>query len=244
MLIATLAALVLFALDTVSGGAVRAPVRFAGAELMRAANLGAADVAGSGIFATRAHLATENASLKTKLDDLTAYMAAAKAAQAENAQLRAFVHLATTTKGVTAPVLSSFRTSIYGTFLIGAGIEDGLQNGDLVLSPEGFVIGTVTDARAGQSLVTEIFASGSSLDALVGDVPITLTGKGGGYAMGSAPRGSAIASSSPAVAPALGDKPVGYVEHTEGDASSAAVTTYVRSPVNFSTLQFVYVEKR
>ena len=242
LVLVTILVLALFGIDRLSGGWIRRPVSSVAVTISQGASAVYRQVFGDGIFSSRVSLAAENESLKRQLAALNEEVAAARASEAEDAQLRALAHLATSTKGISTHVVSSFTASPYGTFLIGAGTLQGIHNGALVLSPDAFVIGLVSDARSSQSVVSETFAAGASVDVIAGDVPITLSGKGGGFATGDAPRGSSIASGTPAIAPAFGGRTVGFVERTEGSAASAAVKTYVRAPVNLTTLDLVYVE--
>jgi cell shape-determining protein MreC len=241
LILITILVITLFAFDSATG-LLRSPVRTAGTAVSETASAVFGGIFGSGIFESKIKLAEENKALREEVATLQEELASAAVQTTENEELRKFAHLASTTAGVTAPVISSFTASPYGTFSIGAGERDGVQNGALVFSSGGFAIGTVVDVQARQALVREIFSPGSSIDVIAAGVPITLDGRGGGNAEGNAPRGSTIATSSPASAPALGGKPVGLVARAQGDASSAAVKVYVRSPVNFTSLQWVYVQ--
>ena len=243
LLLATFAVVILFALNYFTGGLVARPLRSIGSTLWRGSNVALTDVAASGVFATKAGLAKQNQTLRQQLAALQERSDAYQALEAENEQLRSLVHLAESAAGITAPVVSSFKTSPYGTFYIGAGALDGVQKDAIVLSAEHFVVGRVTDVSAHQALVTEMFAPQTHIEVLIGSVPVTLTGKGGGNAEGDAPRGSSIATSTAAVAPSLGGRTIGIVGKAEGDTASASVKVYVRSPVNLEQLLFVYVQK-
>ena len=83
----------------------------------------------------------ENAALREQISRLEERSAAYQVLVEENKSLREMTRAASLGVGVTAPVISSFRASPYGTFLIGAGSADGISPGDIVLSSENFVIG-------------------------------------------------------------------------------------------------------
>lgn len=241
LLLATLIVIVLFGIDVLTNGFLRAHVRIAGSAVWRAANGVVRGITGSGILATRSMLARENGALKQRIAQLEERLAAVRAAEVENQELRAIAHMATLQAGVTAPIISSFKASPYGTFLIGAGASEGLQVGATVLSKEGFALGKVIEVAAHQALVKELFASRSKLDTRVGAIPITLLGSGGGNAVGEAPRGSVIATGTPVSAPELSGRLVGLVGKTEGDVSSPSIKVYVRTPINIEAIRFVYV---
>jgi rod shape-determining protein MreC len=194
----------------------------------------------SGYFSSRRSLASENASLRQQLAQYEERAAGFGALAAENAELRSIVHLAEKEQGITAPILSSMRASLYGTFLIGAGGAD-VAKGDLVVSDGGFVVGSVADVGADSALVKEIFAGGSSVDVRVAGASVVADGYGGGNARAKMPRGIAVAVGDAVNAPSLGGRAVGVVGSIESDPASAEQTIYIRLPLNLSTLAFVYV---
>ena len=241
LLFVTLLVIALFGIDFFSGGAIRGAVRAATSTLWRATDATMRGITTSGFFTTRSKLARENANLSHAVAGLEDQLALYRAAQAENEELRRLARLAEGTPGITAPVVSSFKASPYGTFLIGAGAAEGVEEGDIVLSQEGFVVGRVLEVSAHQALVEEIFAPRAITEAIAGSLPISLAGSGGGNAVGEAPRGSQIAMGTPVRAPNLGGRLVGFVGHMEGDAAAPSVKVYVRTPVNIETLRLVYV---
>jgi cell shape-determining protein MreC len=143
--------------------------------------------------------------------------------------------------GITAPVVSSVRSSPYGTFLIGAGSADGITTGSMVLTVGGFVVGVVGDTGLHASIVTELFAPGASTEVIVHGVPGTARGYGAGNARITIPRGLAITVGDPVVAPGLGQRAVAIVGEVSSSSASASEEIYIRLPVNLATLAFVYV---
>ncbi|HEY4526776.1 MAG TPA: rod shape-determining protein MreC [Candidatus Paceibacterota bacterium] len=237
----TLLVIALFAIDFFTGGMVRGPLRSAGAMLSRATDTVARGIIGSGLLSTRSMLARENANLKQTIVGLEERLALYRAAQVENEELRRMAHLASDMPGITAPVVSSFKASPYGTFLAGAGSTEGVREGNVVLSKEGFVVGRVLEVSAHQALVEEIFAARTTIEAIAGSLPLSLTGNGGGNATGEAPRGSLIATGTPVHALSLGGRLVGVVGQTEGDVAASSLKVYVRTPVNIEALRVVYI---
>lgn len=242
MLAATIVVILVFLFDIVSGGVMRHGARAVGEVLWSASEGTLGKIGESGFFSSRAALAQENATLSTEVAQLQGAQAALSAAESENAQLRALVHLASVSSGITAPVTSSFQSSPYGTFQIGAGSAEGVRKGDLVETADGFALGTVSDVAGGSALVSELFAPGSKIDALVDGIPLTLSGQGGGAASGDAPHGAAINESDTVTAASLAGRPIGVVGNVESSAASAATHVIVRLPVNLESLSFVYVE--
>lgn len=238
---ATIAIVLIFAFDVVSGGMLRGIVRGVVTGIWSGTAHVRASITESGYFRSHRSLATENASLKDQVASYQEDAAAYDTLQAENEQLRALVHLAATTAGVTAPVISSFDSSPYGTFLIGAGKSEGIATGSLVLTADGFVVGRVSELHAHKALVQGILASGSDTEVLIGSVAVTLEGRGGGNGRAELPRDVAVATNTPAIAPSLGSRPVGIVGRVESAQASASQTAYVQLPLNLSTLRYVYI---
>ncbi|MBV9159419.1 MAG: rod shape-determining protein MreC [Candidatus Kaiserbacteria bacterium] len=241
LLAATFLVVFLIVLDIVTGGSVRSLIRTGATTLWSATARARAGIIETGYFRSHRALASENASLRDEVASLQEKAAQYNVVADENTQLRDLVHLASTERGITAPVVSSFRSSPYGTFLIGAGKNDPVAAGDIVLTPGGFVIGIIADVQDRTSAVRGIFSSGMTSDVLIGTTPVTLTGEGGGNAKGSAPRGVSIQAGDPVIARQYGGRPVGIVGKVESSPTSPDQTVYVRIPVNLESLRFVYI---
>lgn len=241
LIYATLLVLILLALDSLTGGSVRAIVQKAGSTLWTSSERARSAVFDSGYFSTRRSLANENKVLREQLDRNTEKASAYEALRQENDLLRALLHLAQEETGITAPIVSSVRSSPYGTFLVGAGLVDNIPAGSLVVTEGGFVVGRVSEVRERTTLVTEIFAGGGSVDAMIGGAVAPAEGRGGGNARVIMPRGVLIQEGDPVTAPQLGGRPIGLVGKVESDTSSASQMVYVSLPVNLASLRYVYI---
>lgn len=238
---ATLLVLVVFALDMLSGGSVRALAQRMGSGIWQASTRVRSALFDSGYFQTHGSLARENAALRDQIARNTEKSSAYEVLRVENEQLRGLLRLADTDAGITAPIVSSVRSSPYGTFLIGAGTNDNIAVGSLVLTEGGFVVGRVSEVRERTSLVTEIFAGGAQIDVAVGGAVAPAEGRGGGNARVQIPRGIDIKDRDPVTAPQLGNRPIGLVGKVESDTSSADQTVYVHLPISLSSLRYVFV---
>lgn len=241
---ATFLVVFLFSIDVISGGKIRAEMRSFGALLRGWEGVATHSIFGSGFFSSRSSLAAQNRSLSEELAQYEERSAAYTVLQEENAQLRDIVHLAQNQPGVTAPIVSSTDSSPYGTFLIGAGDADGIEEGAIVLTSGGFVLGKVTDTAAHTAVVSEALAPRSSVEASVGGSAVVVEGKGGGNGHASAPRGLSISIGQAVTAPSYGGRPLGLVGEIASSTSSGAQDVYIRIPVNLAALQFVYVVTR
>lgn len=233
---------VLFGFDTLTGGLVRSYTRTMGSLAWGAVAGVSHTMDSTGYFATRSSLVEENTMLKEKLVLYEEQSARYRALEQQNDALREIAGLAGSEgDGTTARVLSSFHSSPYGTFVIGAGERDGIVRGDIVLTPGGFVLGSVSDLDAHTATVDALFSPGRRLEVLVKDVAFDAEGRGGGNARAEIPRGADVAVGDAAVVPSAGGRVAGVIGEIESASSSATQTLFIRLPHNADTLRFVYV---
>ncbi len=249
-LLAAFIAVVLFAgsifgIDKLSGGLVRGYARAGGSTIWAAASAASSAVTHSGAFSTRRALEKENIKLAEEIAARDEEAARFSALKDENDALRAMADLASgESNGVTAPVLSSFRTSPYGTFVIGAGARDGVEEGSLVLTPGGFVLGAVTSTSAHEAQVRSVYAAGNETDVVARDIAFVMEGRGGGNARAEVARDTSLSANDVVTAQAFSGRPTGIIGKIESASSSAKATLYIRIPVNLDALSFVYVIAR
>ena len=240
LLLTTVVVLVLFAADLATGGMIRSAVHAAAASIWSATSSARSTVGDSGYFSSRRSLAEDNASLREQLAQYQERAAGFAVASEENKALRSMLKLTELEQGITAPVVSSFRASPYGTFMIGAGTADAAP-GSLVLTEGGFVIGRVVDIDTRVALVNALFAADTETDALVAGTAVSVVGLGGGNARTSVPRGVHVALGDIVTAPSLRGRAIGIVGNVESDPTDADQTVHVRLPVNVEALRYVYV---
>ncbi|HUO55982.1 MAG TPA: rod shape-determining protein MreC [Candidatus Paceibacterota bacterium] len=241
LLAATLLIVVVFIIDSITGGKIRALVREGVAGVSSAFDHIAGNVMNHGYFETHAALAAQNATLQAEVNSLQAQIALTNSLKAQNTSLQELVHLAQTQQGIAAPVASSFIASPYGTFLIGAGSAQGITQGSLVLTGENVVIGEVSNVGTDSATVLELLAPGSTIDAQLDGSSIVAHGKGGGNALAEAPNGLVITTGDSVTAPEFNERVIGIVGHVDSDPSNATQQVSIGLPVNLSSLQYVYV---
>ncbi len=234
----------LFFMDRFTGGVVGGYARGAGGAARSLAASAGSAINQSGIMQGRASLASENEQLRREIALYAEEIAQAEFMRAENEELRGIVDLASAEEGVSARIVSSHRASPYGTFLIDVGTDDGISNGDLVLTPGGYVLGEVVGPSDGSATVRSVFAANQQVDLVVGDAAFSADGLGGGNARASVPREAEIPIGSGVIAPHYGGRNVGTVMHVESASSSATAVISIRIPVNLDSLRFVYVVAR
>ena len=228
---------------------MRSLVRFTGSHIWGWGAGIERSISGSGFFSTRRGLLAENAALTEQIAQFQERAAAYRVLKDENNALREMLHVAEITQGknkesgITAPIVSSFRASPYGTFQIGAGTADSVAPGNLVLSAENFVIGRIEATDAHTSLVKGIFAPNTSIDAVIHGVGAAVEGQGGNNARADVPRQAEVAVGDPVISAAFGSRAIGVVGKVSEDPGSAYKRVQIYLPVNLTVLQFVYIVK-
>jgi hypothetical protein len=114
-------------------------------------------------------LIAENASLKEKLSDLALEKQTINALRHENMQLRALGGRAIDDKRIIARVLSRPPQSAYDTFVIDAGIEEGVEEGMRALIGGNFLVGEVISVGAHTSLLRLASEAGVSTSGLLSE---------------------------------------------------------------------------
>jgi len=247
---ATIVVCALILVDAFSGGTVRSLVRQAGSLVWRWGVSIERAIYESGFFRTRRGLIAENLALTEQIAQFQERSAAYRVLKDENRSLREMLRVAEAARGtskesgITAPIVSSFRASPYGTFQVGAGTADSVSPGNLVLSAENFVIGRVWSADAHTSLVKEIFAPNTLSDAVLHGIGVAVVGQGGGNAKTDVPREADIAIGDPVVSAIFGSRAIGVVGNVSVDSGSAYKRVQIYLPVNLAVLQFVYIVKQ
>ncbi len=241
LLFASILIILIFALDALLGGPFRNFVRGVASQIWTGVHLAGASITGSGFFARNSTLAAENQRLAQELTSVRERAAAYDALRQENETLRSMVHFTESAPGVTAPVMSSYHASPYGTFAVAASINDAIAPGDLVLSETGYVVGRISDVGQSRTLVKTAFQAGATIDIVVGNAAVSAVGEGGGNARVSVPRGIDIKVGDTVTSPVLGGHPVGMVGKVEEVPTTAEQRVYIVLPVNLATMRFVYI---
>lgn len=237
-------------MDALSGGKIRSLARAAGSQIWKFGSSISESIAESGFISSRRALIEENSALTQQIAQMQERSAAYLVLQDENQALREILRVADITQstkkeiGITAPIVSSFRSSPYGTFQVGAGRADSVSPGDIVLSSENFAIGRIEETDLHTALVREIFAPSVSSDALLRGVGVAVEGQGGGNARTSVPRQTAVAVGDAVVSPIFRARAIGIVGKISEDSGSAYKRVDIYLPVNLSALQFVYIVKQ
>lgn len=230
-----------FGIDRISGGVVRSYAQEGGSVVWTAAAGAVSLVTESGFLSTRRALQEKNTQLTESLAMRDELIARFEALRTENQSLREMARLAASDSGITVPVLSSFSSSPYGTFRIGGGAAEGLQEGNIVLTSGGFVLGSITSVSQRSATVEAFFAPGKEIEMQVAGIPFVAAGRGGGNARGEVPRDAKLNVGDVVTVPAFGGRASGVVGTLESASSSAYISLYIRLPRNLDSITHVYV---
>jgi cell shape-determining protein MreC len=242
LFIVSVFAVFLLLADLITGGIVRGAVHRSAAVISNVGKQAAETFQVANIFSSRAELEAHIEELEKELAVYRANDTAYAGMRAENADLRKMANLVQEEEGITAPVLLTYSASPYGTFMIGAGASDGVHEGSIVRSADGYSIGQVAEADAHTSIVKEFFAPGEKIEVMIGSDAVSLEGYGGGNARGQAAREAQIKERDIAVAQGFGGLPVGIVGKVVSDPANSFTEVYIRIPENLATVRFVYVQ--
>lgn len=241
LLAITFIVMFVFIADLASGGKIRDISQGAAGSISATSAAAFNAIKHSGLFSTRAQLAAHNEELQAEVERYREQDSAYQALKAENDQLALLAHLAQDDTGTTTAIVSSFRSSPYGTFLIGAGAREGIKHDSIALTDLGFVVGRVTDVSTHTSLVTQLLSPGKSIDALIGKDPATFTGTGGGNARAQVPRDIEVKVGDIITSGTVGGRRIGIVGKVESESADAYSTVYMRLPQNVAGMRFVFV---
>ncbi len=241
LLIATLIVVGICIADFASHGSIRGIVRGGALYVFTLSERMRAGIIDSGYFRSNHALAQENARLKTELATAKAESASYESLRKENDLLRSLLNLGKSEAGVTAAVISSFRASPYGTFIIAAGARDGVAQGDVVIAEGGFAVGKITDVSETSSIVVSALASGNNIDVIVADAAVVANGEGGANGRLSLPRGVTVLAGDAVIAPSYGSRPIATVGKVEQLPASGEQRVFISLPFNLSLVRFVRV---
>ncbi|MDB5187999.1 MAG: hypothetical protein JWO50_519 [Candidatus Kaiserbacteria bacterium] len=196
------------------------------------------------MWSSRATLQAENIQLRAQLATLQAHDILFESLVQENQQYAQALHIASSSIRVGAHIISSPSSSPYGSINIDTGASQGVEVGDIVLTPDSFVVGTVSEVTPYAAMVDLALAPRRIVSAVVNGIPLTLTGRGGSNGSGIIPRGSVVHTGDIVTVPEFGGRAVGVVNSVRADSASADSLIYVAAPFNISATMVVVVVHR
>jgi len=146
---------------------------------------------------------------------------------------------------IAAGVLVHPPETPYDILIADAGENLNVRQGSAVFTPEGALIGAVTDVFARTSRIKLYSSSSERTDAVLerGQAAVTLVGRGGGNMSFTLPRDSAVEAGDRVQSPRLEAPLVGVVEDVEVSPTDSQKTVFVRSPENPSDIRSILIEQ-
>jgi len=195
-------------------------------------------------LSSRADLLDRVASLEEELNHFRERDSLFQVLARENVELRALARMATSSEAISAPIASSFRASPYGTFVVAAGWRDGIEEGALVYSPDGFVLGTIADVGMRTATVRFALAPEARVEAVSGEFAFSLTGQGLANGLARVPVEAPLSIGDPVFAPTLQSGPIGIVTHISSTTASVYSDVFVTLPTNMNVIRHVLIVPR
>ncbi|MBX4192405.1 hypothetical protein KW798_02870 [Candidatus Parcubacteria bacterium] len=181
--------------------------------------------------------------LRAQVATLEAKVADRDVLYAENIDLKRRLGRDTHINTILAAVLMRPPGVPYDTYIIDAGLRQGVAVGDLVSAGGTTLIGSVTESYDSTSKVTLFSAPGASYQGIIaGKIPISVEGQGGGSLKGEVPVGTHVVIGDPILFPGIAGgltAQVSYVDHE----SESFQTVYMHIAANPFELLYVEVWK-
>ncbi len=205
--------------DSLSAGMYAFSARFGDAAALTASN--------ERLAKENAALASENRTLLQKVQDVSALYASSSPQSASS--------------GILAGVLARPPESLYDTYVLDAGTNEGVTRGMEAFGAGGVPLGVVETVSSDFSRVVLFSAPGASVNGWVGsaNVPVTLFGTGAGTFSVSLPRAEGISVGDIVSVPGPGALPIGSVARLDGDPSSPTVTLRIAPAADLFSVTWV-----
>lgn len=242
LMVATLLVALVLALDLLAGGIVRDQARSAAALVWSGMGNAHEGLRQWNFFADRRELLEENRALTSEVASLSALRLENDIVRAENTALRDLLAVPEHGRAVaTARVLSRPHASPYGTFVIGAGSDDGVSVGDHVLAPGSISLGRVAEVSAGTAVVEMFLRNGNEVEVIIAeDALVSVAGQGGSTGLSEVPRSITVAEGDPVLLPNSGFA-IGTIGRIQTPPAAAFQQVFITVPLNIQTLRFVRV---
>lgn len=205
-------------------------------------------------FSFKKSLYLENENLKSQILESQNDRANYNSVVAENINLKEILGRKSEKAGmVLAAILSKTNQNIYDTFIIDAGIKEGIKTGDKVFARGNVPIGRVDLVYDDSSKIVlfsnpgeriqVVVSVGNNLSSGVGkDVFLELIGRGGGNFEMILPRDFVLQKGDQAIMPGINPYVLATAETIISDPRDPFTKALLRSPVNIWEIKFVEVE--
>ncbi|MFZ2522869.1 MAG: rod shape-determining protein MreC [Minisyncoccia bacterium] len=196
----------------------------------------------SGYLRAKSDLINENKELKDSLFKLSLKSSDYDLLQKENDSLKSQIGDSNQSKKIVVEIVSKPPQSPYDTFVLDAGIAEGVKQGSKAYISDKMIVGIVKESYLHTSIV-ELFST-QGIDSTVtmvrtGD-SFVITGLGGGNYKLEIPKDADVVWGDTFIYPGTGESAIGSIYYIDTNTQSAFKTAYIRSPVNtFSYKNFL-----
>jgi cell shape-determining protein MreC len=198
-----------------------------------------------GQFQENGRLASENAQLRAQLASTTARLIDRDYLYAENLHLKEMLGRQVSDPTVLASVILRPPGLPYGMLMLDVGKDSGVREGDLVASEGSAYIGRVSTVYDTAARVTLFSAPGETYQGLLrGEVPVALSGEGGGSMTGEVPAGIDVKPGDPVTLPSIAPQFAAIVSSVVKQEGESFQSVYLTLPVNPLELRYVIVHLR
>jgi cell shape-determining protein MreC len=144
---------------------------------------------------------------------------------------------------VVASILTRPPQSLYDTFIIDIGSQKGVTVGDVVSVDGTFVVGTIESTQENTSLVSLFSTPGTSHEAYISDIGISLVikGKGNGTFVAEVPRDILIEEGMSVLSAGINTQSYGVVKNVDSDPRDPTKRILIEGPLTLQHVRLVGV---
>jgi len=194
------------------------------------------------VLRSKTSLIQENEDLHSQINALTGDLKGFDFLVQENIELKK-LFVGKKEGGIFTSILSHPGNIPFDTFLLSAGTQAGIKNGELVLADKNIALGEIIETYQYSAKAQGFSSSGKTTGAFLGpeNIPVQLKGLGGGAYAAELPRELDIREGDAAVLPGIDGLILAYVESKEENSADSFQKLYLRNPVNIFQLKYVQV---
>ncbi len=197
-------------------------------------------------FSSKEKLVMANQKLQNEVTQLQVFKIDRDRLQSENTRLQNVLNRKGNRNLILAGILSKPPLSAYDTFVVDAGTSEGVKNGAKVFMYGNIAIGQVIEVAAHKSKLRLYSSPENNIDVFLGagQIPIKVTGMGGGNFKAEVPRGVNVPVDTKVYFPGSNNDMLGVVGHIEQKQNDTFQEIYIKSPVDIWSLQYVEIESQ
>ncbi|MDQ3089606.1 MAG: rod shape-determining protein MreC [bacterium] len=196
-------------------------------------------------FKSRNSLIEENKILKERLSSQEGLVGSFNALESIHDSLLAQTGNPPIEQKIAGGVISRPPQSFYDVITVDVGGESGINIGNKVILPFGALIGEVTKSLSKTSQITLFSTYGKETEAILerGEVPVTITGLGGGNFEIKIPRDISIEKDDRILSKGLDPRLLAIVKDVTAESTDSFKKVIAVTPTSIYSLRYVYIQK-